>query len=157
MSRRPLLPLLALAALLALLPACRAIKCFRCKDEPSPISRRSISSRSAGYNNTSDTGRHSVPASLQSGTVLPCSQFDSGRSAFTVQCSDSAYSCQKHIENGITTRDCSNHKPQEDTCDFSSGKTDCLCTKDYCNAAGLTTPALLLLPAALLAALYCRQ
>ncbi|KAF0287923.1 hypothetical protein FJT64_013689 [Amphibalanus amphitrite] len=155
MSRRPLVPLLALAALLALPPAVRGLKCFTCSD-PAPIETGRLA---AGTNGSVVSA---LLSSLSNADGLPsCSNFDSSNCEMKLYAclwpSDS--SCVKAVHKGVTyARGCSQNKPVRDECLTSGDHTTCVCTGDYCNSAGLSTPALLLLlPAALLAALHTRQ
>ena len=137
MSRRPLLPLLALAALLALLPACRALSCYECED-PLPSDHPLRQSSIAGM------------------TVPPCAGFDSDDDKFKMDKCDPGIDekCVKVSWSGGEKRACADSSFKEG-CTVENGNTFCACSTDYCNSAGLTTPALLLLlPAALLAALY---
>ena len=149
MCRRPLLPLLALAALLALPPASHGLHCFTCQD------RVTLSSSSSS---------NPLLSSLQSsaGPDLPsCSAFDPSDCDLKLYpcLSPSNRSCAKALYRGKTwARGCSTTEIAKDKCTTSGDWTTCYCTGDYCNSAGLTAPALLLLlPAALLAALYSRQ
>ncbi|KAF0287921.1 hypothetical protein FJT64_013687 [Amphibalanus amphitrite] len=133
MSRRPLVPLLALAALLALPPAVRGISCYQCSDQ---------------QNNIGEEGAGSI--------YLPnCSEFDEDDNKYQQKSCGVDKSCSKIIfKNGQVVRGC---YPSEkaDGCNNVDGLTECFCSTDFCNSAGLSTPALLLLlPAALLAALY---
>ena len=146
------LPLLALAiVLVVLLPACDAIKCFTCED-PQPLNTGRLSS-TFNISVTNSTLRSSV----QDYTLTPCSQFSSKNEDLKVACAASQISCYKKRVNGRTTRGCHDIPISRDHCTLKDGDVDCYCTKDLCNSAGLTSPALLLLPAALLAALSRRS
>ncbi|KAF0287924.1 hypothetical protein FJT64_013690 [Amphibalanus amphitrite] len=151
MSRRPLVPLLALAALLALPPAVRGINCFKCDD--TALQNLVSSSFNASIANSS-----LLAYTVRSG-LTPCKQFNPESIELKVACGSDDHSCFKKVESdGTTVRGCATHDIKSDSCSVTSGTTDCYCTKDYCNSAGLSTPALLLLlPAALLAAPYTRQ
>ncbi|KAF0287919.1 hypothetical protein FJT64_013685 [Amphibalanus amphitrite] len=134
MSRRPLVPLLALAALLALPPAVRGINCFQCED-PNP---------------------YVLPPLPGSPSAPRCSGFDTSRSDFKVERCLFPYvtRCARISWSGGEMRGCLDSTLREG-CEVEDGVSFCSCTGDYCNSAGLSTPALLLLlPAALLAALY---
>ena len=150
MCRRPLLPLLALAALLALPPASHGLSCFQCLSN-------SLSSYSA-----SNPLLNSLSTSVSAGSI-DCADFDTTNSAMKLRCGSDQRSCAKINYNGNTVlRGCSKTSTTTDKCTEGTGTsgegTTCLCTRDFCNSAGLTAPALLLLlPAALLAALYSRQ
>ncbi|XP_043221384.1 ly-6/neurotoxin-like protein 1 [Amphibalanus amphitrite] len=130
MSRRPLVPLLALAALLALLPACQALKCYQCSD-------------------------------IAEQDAEPCTELDTSNDKFYYECSDQETKCSKVVQNNGVIRGCTGKSVADGCSKFDFGQlsgTECICSTDYCNSAGLSTPALLLLlPAALLAALYTRQ
>ena len=142
MSRRPLLPLLALAALLVLTPACRALKCFQCSEPTQGLQAGSVPKGGFVWS--------SEPI---------CSKFDSTNSTFKKDCPQTFdKSCFKTISAGaVVSRGCYN-VVQNNCTNEVGGESTCYCTTDYCNSAGLTTPALLLLlPAALLAALHSRQ
>ena len=156
MCRRPLL--LTLTALLALLPAaCHGLRCFTCQDPVTLSGSSSSSSSSSGANNP-------LLSSLQvsAGAGLPsCSNFDPSDCELKLYpcLSPSDRSCVKALHNGQTwARGCSSTAVAEDNCTTVGDWMTCFCTGDYCNSAGLTAPALLLLlPAALLAAIYSRQ
>ena len=63
----------------------------------------------------------------------------------------------KTVINGKTTRMCS--PVSQDTCKENDGTVACVCSTDYCNAAGRGAPVpslLLLLPVAVLALLNSR-
>ncbi|KAF0286779.1 hypothetical protein FJT64_014715 [Amphibalanus amphitrite] len=137
MSRRPLVPLLALAALLALPPAVRGLSCYVCAD-PAP----------------SDSD-HPLLRAVSGGAMIPtCAEFDSGNDKFKEKCTALNPICAKGSWNGGEKRVCSDSTIKEG-CVEENGVTYCGCTTDYCNSAGLSTPALLLLlPAALVAALH---
>ncbi|KAF0286782.1 hypothetical protein FJT64_014718 [Amphibalanus amphitrite] len=138
MSRRPLVPLLALAALLALPPAVRGISCYSCSDLNSQSEHQSL---------------------VGSAPKLPCSTFDKTNSSYKIDpcVGDFTASCiAVEYQDGRMIRGC--HDVIRDNCTSGESFTKCICTGDYCNSAGLSTPALLLLlPAALLAALHTRQ
>ena len=140
MCRRPLPLLLALTALLVLLPAaCHGLSCFSCED-PRP----------------SSNSDHPLLKAAGAGTPPRCSEFDAGDDQFKIENCQRGLdrTCAKISWEGGEMRGCF-----DDTlsvgCEEEDDVTYCVCTDDYCNSAGLTAPALLLLlPAALLAAIY---
>ena len=139
MCRRPLLPLLALAALLALPPASHGLSCFQCED-PLPSSDH----------------QHPLLRSTGAGTIQRCTDFEASDNKFKMESclEDLDKTCAKVSWEGGEKRGCYDNT-FEVGCQEEGGYTFCICTGDYCNSAGLTAPALLLLlPAALLAALY---
>ena len=144
MSRRPLVPLLALAALLALLPACQALKCFQCSEPTQGLQAGSVPLPKGSFVWSSEP---------------ICSKFDSSNSTFKKDCPATFdKSCFKTVTGGVVvSRGCYN--VGQNNCTIQAGgETMCYCTSDYCNSAGLTAPALLLLlPAVLLATLSSRQ
>ena len=152
MSRRPLLPLLALAALLALPPACRALSCYRC-------SGTSLQSGADSTNSSGAVSLVSMTSTESVGTSISCSSFDPSQSKYQMRCSAPFdKSCAKNVRSDgeAYERGCANGAGTE--CTKFGDIRQCLCMTNFCNSAGLTTPALLLLlPAALLAALYSRQ
>jgi len=99
----------------------------------------------------------SVLAGTAAGTpALSCAHFDLTRAdrfrKFAAACPrETDAACGKLVKEGRVTRMCSNVALSE--CHVRQGVTACFCTGGLCNAAGLMSPALLLLAAALLAAL----
>ena len=125
------LPLLALAAVLAVLPSCNAISCYYCSDQQGGLG--------------------------EEGNVLvdlpTCTEFDEDDAKYQQQDCGDGKTCSKFIfENGQVVRSCF-FKEREEGCTQVNGLTECFCSNEFCNSAGLATPALLLLPAAVLTAL----
>ncbi|KAF0286785.1 hypothetical protein FJT64_014721 [Amphibalanus amphitrite] len=149
MSRRPLVPLLALAALLALPSACQALKCYLCV---SPISTMSK------LTGISDKFTMLSLLKESASTVPSCAAFDETQDKFKMTCSKGYNGCIKLDVNGTTAARYCVKESVSGCLKHTSGVEGCACTTDYCNSAGLSTPALLLLlPAALLAAIHTRQ
>ena len=151
MCRRPLL--LALTALLALLPACHGLSCYYCRGT-------TRQSSTAGSNTANLVPLRTLNASKSVGIDYSCARFDPSLDKYKIFCTyPYDKSCGKNVASDGETvmRSCADGAGT--TCTkFSDGSKQCLCTSDYCNSAGLTAPALLLLlPAALLAAIYSRQ
>ncbi|KAF0287926.1 hypothetical protein FJT64_013692 [Amphibalanus amphitrite] len=147
MSCRPLVPLLALAALLALPPACQALQCYSCRT-PTKSKPTGVSAKFAML---------SVPKDSVS-AVPSCVGFDETQDKFKGTCPKGYNTCVKIAVNGTIMELGCDTDTYYGCLKFSSGEEGCACTTDYCNSAGLSSPALLLLlPAALLAALHTRQ
>ena len=146
MCRRPLLPLLALAVLMVNLPSSHGTvtSCYQCSEPKQALRSASAASPRGGFVWSSE------PA---------CSKFDSSNSTFKKDCPtgvDKSCFTTYDTDGSVASRGCYNLVRNNCTVDETGVKT-CCCLSDYCNSAGLTTPALLLLPAALMAAIYSRQ
>ncbi|KAF0310321.1 hypothetical protein FJT64_018657 [Amphibalanus amphitrite] len=141
---RPAVLLAPLAVLLVSLPASSAISCYKCTD------LLDVDTGDSSLANTFDD----IFKSISSLTGLaPCSEFRPKDARFRADDCTLGSSCVKMVlSDGKTTRSCS-PLPQEDGCTKRDGAIACSCSSDFCNAAGRSSPALLLLllPAALLA------
>jgi len=136
--------LLTLFVLLAA-PACLGLRCYQCRDAvSSSLLQANTFLKALGADDQ-------TPA---------CTDFDEDEDRFkmTDPCSAPADKyCSKSVDaSGKVIRGCVGAGLVLGCFDTLSGKT-CSCEGDYCNGAGLATPALLLLlllPSALLAGLY---
>ena len=158
-------PLLTvLVTLLAVLPSGTAISCYQCSDALLDIDTDG-DGMSAGVNDglkksLGDLGGaiggmlDSVGKQL---TQSPCTEFQPNEARFRNENCLLGNGCMKTVINDKTTRTCA--PVSQDTCKENDGTVACVCSTDYCNAAGRgasVPPLLLLLPVAVLALLNSR-